>query len=377
MMDRKKIGARGAVLAAALVLAGCGKDGDAAVAKGPVEVVVGPEAVQVVAVEEIRTGPALSGNLKAEREAQVRAQAGGTVLSISADKGQAVRAGQTLARIDDLALRDQLTSTQSGVRSAQSALELARRNYERSQTLAAAGAIAERDLELARNQLSQAQAALADARARSSSAREQLGNTTVTAPISGVVSERPVSAGDVVQPGAALFTVVDPASMQLEASVPAAQLGQVRRGAPVRFTVSAYPGRVFTGTVQRINPAADAATGQVPVIVTIPNSEGSLVSGLFAEGRVEAEVRQGVMIPANAVDERGVQPTVLRLRAGKAERVPVQLGVRDPETDRVEVVSGVAAGDTLLVGGALGPTPGTPVTVRTGGAPAPAAAAPR
>lgn len=377
MMDRKNIGARGAVLAAALVLAGCGKDGDAAVAKGPVEVVVGPEAVQVVAVEEIRTGPALSGNLKAEREAQVRAQAGGTVLSISADKGQAVRAGQTLARIDDLALRDQLTSTQSGVRSAQSALELARRNYERSQTLAAAGAIADRDLELARNQLSQAQAALADARARSSSAREQLGNTTVTAPISGVVSERPVSAGDVVQPGAALFTVVDPGSMQLEASVPAAQLGQVRRGAPVRFTVSAYPGRVFTGTVQRINPAADAATGQVPVIVTIPNTEGSLVSGLFAEGRVEAEVRQGVMIPANAVDERGVQPTVLRLRAGKAERVPVQLGVRDPESDRVEVVSGVAAGDTLLVGGALGTTPGTPVKVRSGGAPAPAAAAPR
>jgi membrane fusion protein (multidrug efflux system) len=186
-----------------------------------------------------------------------------------------------------------------------------------------------------------------------------------------------VSAGDVVQPGAPLFTVVDPGSMQLEASVPAAQLGQVRRGAPVRFTVSAYPGRVFTGTVQRINPAADAATGQVPVIVTIPNSEGALVSGLFAEGRVEAEVRQGVMIPANAVDERGVQPTVLRLKGGKAERVPVQLGVRDPETDRVEVVSGVAAGDTLLVGGALGTTPGTQVRVRAGGAPAPAAAAPR
>jgi membrane fusion protein, multidrug efflux system len=377
MMDRKNIGARGAVLAAALVLAGCGKDGDAAEAKGPIEVVVGPEAVQVVTVEELRTGPALSGNLKAEREAQVRAQAGGTVVSVSADKGQAVRAGQTLARIDDLALRDQLTSTQSGVRSAQSALELASRNYERSRTLAAAGAIADRDLELARNQLSQAQAALADARARSSSAREMLGNTTVTAPISGIVSERPVSAGDVVQPGAALFTVVDTGSMQLEASVPAAQLGQVRRGAPVRFTVSAYPGRVFTGTVQRINPAADAATGQVPVIVTIPNSEGTLVSGLFAEGRVEAEVRQGVMIPANAVDERGVQPTVLRLKGGKAERVPVQLGVRDPETDRVEVVSGVAAGDTLLVGGALGTTPGTQVRVRAGGAPAPAAAAPR
>lgn len=376
MMDLRTIGLRGAALAAALALAGCGKDGDAAEAKdkeAAAAVAVGPEAIQVAQVEELRTGPALSGNLKAEREAQVRAQMGGTVLSVTADKGQPVRAGQVLARIDDLALRDQMTSAQSGVRSAQNALEVARRNHERSQTLAAAGAIAERDLELARNQLSQAQAALADARARASTAREQLGNSTVTAPISGIVSERPVSAGDVVQPGGALFTIVDPGSMQLEASVPASVLGQLRIGAPVRFTVSGYPGRVFTGTVRRINPAADASTGQVPVVVTIPNSEGTLVSGLFAEGRVEAEARRAILVPANAVDERGVQPTVLRLKAGVAERVPVTLGARDSETDRVEIVSGVAAGDTLLVGGALGTTPGTRVTVRGGAAPAPAA----
>ena len=78
------------------------------------------------------------------------------------------------------------------------------------------------------------------------------------------------------------------------------------------------------------------------------------------------------MVPASAVDERGVQPVVVRLNGGKAERVNVTLGVRDPETDRVEVASGVAAGDTLLIGAALGTTPGTPVTVRAGGA-APAA----
>ena len=240
---------------------------------------------------------------------------------------------------------------------------------ERNATLAAAGAVAERDLEMARNTLAGAQAQLASARAQLSSAREQLGKTTVNAPISGIVSDRPVSAGSVVQMGGPLFVIVDPGSMRLEASVPAAELGQVRIGAPVRFTVTGYPGQTFTGTVQRINPAADPVTRQVPVLVSIPNAQGALVSGLFAEGRVQSEARQGIVVPADAVDERGVQPMVVRLNGGKAERVAVTLGVRDAETDRVEITGGVNAGDTLLVGAALGTTPGTRVTVGPGAPP--------
>jgi len=372
MMDRMIGAARRAALAvAALALAGCGGESDAAQQAAPAGVLVGPQNVQVVTVEELRTGPALSGTLRAEREAQVRAEAGGPVLQLFADKGQAVRAGQPLARIDAAALRDGLLSAQSAVRTAEQSLVVATRNAERTASLAAAGAVADRDLETARWNVTNARGQLADARARLASVREQVGNTTARAPISGVVSERPVSVGDVVQPGAALFTVVDPGSMRLEASVPAALLGEVKPGATVRFTVSGYPGRTFTGTVQRINPAADPATGQVPVFITIPNSSGVLVSGLFAEGRVESEVREGVLVPAAAVDERGVQSSVLRLKGGKAERVPVRLGVRDPDTERVEVLSGLAAGDSLLVGAALGTTPGTPVRV---GAAAPAAA---
>jgi membrane fusion protein, multidrug efflux system len=330
-----------AALALSLALAGCGRDGQAAEgaeAKREESVIVGPENVYVAAVEEIATGPALSGSLAAEREARVNAETGGVVMGVFAEKGQAVRAGQVLARIDD----------------------------------AAAGAIATRDLETARNQLAAAQAQLAGARAQLSSAQKQAQKTTVAAPISGIVSDRPVSAGSVVGMGAPMFVVVDPGSMRLEGSVSAAELGSVRIGAPVRFTVTGYPGQTFTGTVARINPAADPVTRQVPVIVSIPNAQGALVSGLFAEGRVQAESRQGVMVPASAVDERGVQPVVVRLNGGKAERVNVTLGVRDPETDRVEIVSGIAAGDTLLVGAALGTTPGTPVTVRAGGT-APAA----
>src|SRR5262249_39148606 len=158
------------------------------------------------------------------------------------------------------------------------------------------------------------------------SAEKQLSNTNVQAPITGVVATRPVSAGDIVQTGAQLFTVVDPKSMRLEASVPASELGSLRVGSTVRFTVNGYPGRTFTGPVTRIAPAADPQTRQVPVVVSIPNDEGTLVAGLFAEGRVDSQVRQGILVPASALDERGVTPTVLRVRGGKVERVTVQTG---------------------------------------------------
>jgi len=361
MTWRTKVG-RAAMAGALTVIAACGKEGDAAQEKAPEVLTLGPEAAAVVQQEEIRTGPQLSGTLGAEREAQVRAQVGGQVLAVFADQGQAVRAGQTLARIDAAAIRDAATSAQTGVASAQTGLEVARRNYERAQTLNQAGAMSDRDLEMARAQLSQAQAQAAGARSTAASARKQLGNTEVRSPISGVVSMRPVSAGDIVQPGAQLFTVVDPQSMRLQASVPADQLGELRVGSPVRFTVNGYPGRTFTGTVQRISPAADPATRQVPVVVSIPNGQG-LVAGLFAEGRVESQVRQGMMIPATAIDERGVTPTVLRLKGGKAERVAVQVGIRDPDTERVEVTAGLAPGDTVLVGAALGTAPGAPVRI--------------
>jgi membrane fusion protein (multidrug efflux system) len=375
MDTRTRKTAAAAALALAVVVGACGRNGEAAEQPKAAEaaVTLGPENVYVVAEEEISTGPALSGSLAAEREARVNAEIAGVVTGVFAEKGQAVRAGQALARIDAAALSDQVLSGESAVRSAEQQVANARRNVERNETLAAAGAVAERDLETARSNLASLQAQLAGARAQLASAREQLGKTTVNAPISGIVSEVPVSAGSVVQMGGPLFVVVDPASMRLEASVPAAELGQVRIGAPVRFTVTGYPGQTFTGTVQRINPAADPVTRQVPVIVSIPNAQGTLVSGLFAEGRVQAESRQGIVVPASAVDERGVQPMVVRLEDGKAERVAVTLGVRDAETDRVEITGGVAAGDTLLIGAALGTTPGTRVTVRAAGAAAPAA----
>jgi RND family efflux transporter MFP subunit len=324
---------------------------------------VGTENITVVTTGTLQSGPTVSGTITPEREASVRAQVGGSVLQTLVDQGQTVRAGQSLARIEAGGLQDVFLSARAGVTSASNSADIARRELERAQKLFAAGAIAERDMEQARRGAIAANAALADARARLATAQKQVSNTNVTAPIAGVVSERAVSAGDVVQPGAALFTVVDPRSMRLEGSVPAEELAQVRLGAPVSFTVNGYPGRTFAGRVTRINPTADPATRQVRILISIPNAEGRLVGGLFATGRLASESRTGMVVPVTAVDSRTSAPAVFRIKGGKVERVAVQLGLRDEGSEQIEIQSGVQVGDTLLVGAAQGITPGTIVKV--------------
>ncbi|HEX6943315.1 MAG TPA: efflux RND transporter periplasmic adaptor subunit, partial [Gemmatimonadaceae bacterium] len=301
--------------------------------------------------------------LAPEREATVRAQVPGAVMKVRVDQGVRVAAGTSLAQIDDRTLRDAFLSARSGFNTAQNAAERSKRDLERSERLAQAGAIAERDLEQARLANAGATSQLADAQARLTMAQKQLDDAQIRAPFAGVVSIRSVSEGDVVSPGTALFTIVDPASMRFEASVPAAQLSQVRIGAPVSFTVSGYPDRRFTGRVSRINPTVDASTGQVKIVVAVPNQSSNLVAGLFADGRIASERRKGLITPYSAVDLRGLKPTVLRLKGGVAERVEVTLGVRDEDQERYEILTGVAAGDTLLIGAAQGITPGTVVRV--------------
>jgi RND family efflux transporter MFP subunit len=172
-----------------------------------------------------------------------------------------------------------------------------------------------------------------------------------------------VSSGDIVQPGSSLFTVVDPSSMRLEASVPAEQLSEIRVGVPVTFTVSGYPGREFVGRIVRVNPTADPTTRQVRIYVSIPNAGRTLVGGLFASGRVSTASRTGLVVPSSAVDLRGTSPSVMRVRGGKVEKVTVQVGVNDKSSETTEVLAGLSAGDTLLVGAAQGITPGTPVRI--------------
>jgi RND family efflux transporter MFP subunit len=325
-------------------------------------VLIGRENLAVATLAELRSGPPISGSLEPKVEARVRSEIMGPIERTFADEGQRVRQGVLLAKIDDTSIRDAYLSAKSAVRTAESALRNAQRNAERASRLAKAGALPERDLETALQNQTNAEGTLADAQARLASAGKQLARTQVRSPINGVVSEREVAAGDVVQVGGAMFTILDLRTLRLEATVPVDEADRLKVGTPVEFTVSGSERR-FTGKIERINPAVDPATRQVRIYVDIPNAEQSLVAGLFAEGRVATDKRRAIAVPLAAVDSRGTSPAIHRLKGGKVDVVPVQLGVRDEAAELVEVAAGLVQGDTVLLGSAQGITEGAAVRV--------------
>lgn len=365
-----------ALLAATLVGTACSKDQSASVSTTPATPqAIGPQNVAVARSDTLRSGPAISGALMPDREARIRAEIAGAVLATNAEQGERVSAGAVLARLDDASVRDAAISARSAVAQATVAALQATRELQRSKTLAAAGAIAEREVEGAERANLGAQAQLADATARLSSADKNVRNTIIRAPFAGVVSERAVSPGDIVAPGSALFTIIDPRSLRVEASVPTSALADVRIGAPVLFTVNGSD-RVLEGRVTRVNPMVDAQTKQVRLLASVPNQAGALVAGLFVEGRVAAEKRIGVMIPESAIDQTGLTPSVMRLKGGKVEKVEVQLGVRDEAAAMFEVAIGIASGDTVLLGAARGISVGSSVVVSSPKDSTPRAASP-
>ena len=318
------------------------------------------ENIVTVARATIVVGPIVSGELRAEREATVRAEIGGSVTQVSVQEGRPVRRGALLGRIETRTLDDARQSAMSAARNAENQLAVTRREMERAETLVKAGALAARDLDVARQNVTAAEAQLADAKSRVASADRQLADTVLRSPIDGLIAKRPVNAGDVVSVGSELFLVIDPSSMRLEASVPADDLSFLRVGAKVDFTVRGYE-KPFEGRITMIAPQADPVTRQVPIYVSIPNVGGRLVAGLFAEGRVVSQSAEGLVVPINAVNMTGPTPWVLRAANGKTERVDVMLGLRDPRTEKVLVTTGVSDGDTLLRGAAQGIASGTAV----------------
>lgn len=308
-----------------------------------------PEDFVVIKRGELQTGPRISGTLQAAVRAVVRAESSGAVVAIGPELGDPVKKGALLARIEAKALGDVTSSARSAVDAAQAQYDLAQREVQRTEALVKGGALAQRELDRVRSQLTAAAAEVTRARAQLASSKSQLGDATVKAPLTGVVARRAVSVGDVVSPGSELYEVIDPSTMRLDGSVASDDLPLLAVGKTVDFEVRGYPGQRFTGTIARIAPAADPVTRQIQILVDIPNPGGKLVAGLYAEGRVEVEKREALLAPLDAVDTSGDQPSVLRVKNGVVERTPVALGIRDERAEVVEVTNGLAAGDVLVL----------------------------
>jgi RND family efflux transporter MFP subunit len=361
----RRAGLAAAILALGAAACGGGKDSASAAANAadaPRPIQIGQENVIKVESGRLVIGPIVSGELRPAREATVRAELGGSMTAVLVEEGQHTRQGAVIARIETRTLDDARQSANTALKSAESQLALAQREVARTEQLVQAGALATRDLDVARANVSTVEAQVADARSRLAAAERNLRDAVILAPLTGIVSRRAVNRGDVVSPGTELFTVIDPSSMRLEASVPSEDLSALKVGAVVDFTVRGYQ-QTFQGKIERIAPQADPTTRQVRIYVAIPNVNNQLVAGLYAEGRVVSQSATGLILPQTAVNTDGGDAWVLRVTDGKTERVPVTVTLTDPRTERVLVASGVSSSDTLLQGPSRSIPPGTPVQV--------------
>jgi membrane fusion protein (multidrug efflux system) len=145
--------------------------------------------------------------------------------------------------------------------------------------------------------------------------------------------------------------------------VPLEALDSIRLGSQVDFAVPGYEGREFAGRVERISPTVDPATRQLPITVSLPNPGGALIGGLYAEGRLALRTSRGLVVPLGALDLRGTAPRITVLRQGRTVVVTPVLGLRDEVLELVEVIEGLVAGDTVLLGSARSIPAGTAARV--------------
>jgi len=308
----------------------------------------------------------LPGTTEAARSAVVASRVMAVVTAVRAQVGDEVNAGQVLAELDPAASRGQLAQAQGALAQARAALALAETNHRRFQKLAESDAASALELDLARTQSEQAQGAVRQAQGAVEAAASLAGDTRVSAPFAGTVAARLVEVGDLAAPGRPLFTVESAGSRRLVVRVPESLLGALAPGARLPVALDARPdlGRV-TGTVVEVAPGADPATHSVQVKLDLGDLDRlGLPSGYSGRAWLPAAPRPRIAVPAGAVLRRGGLALVaVRDAQGRATTRAVTLGGELPD-GRVEVLSGLAGGETLLVGLASPPPLGAPVESR-------------
>ena len=331
-----------------LALAGCQRPADKPAAAPAPALLLSAEDLHTVHSSALAAGPAITGSVQPERRADLRAEVSAIVLQVLRENGDAVHKGDLLVRLDTTAIRDGLASAEAAQRAAEQALDQAQRQFDRMKTLRSSGMASAQALDDAEGRRNAAQSDVEAAKARLVLARQQMQRTEVRAPFDGIVSDRKVSNGDTAQVGKELVKVIDPTSMRFEGLVSADQIGNVKAGEPVSFRVNGYGDQVFSGKVRRVNPAANATTRQVEVLVDFTGKQQPKLAGLYAEGRVETESSSALTLPATAVVRDGDKASTWRVASNKLQKAPVKLGDRDPRTGDFPVISGVSEGDRVI-----------------------------
>lgn len=292
-------------------------------------------------VEAVGTG-------RADESVEITANVSDRIASIEFREGQFVEAGTVLVRLDT-------SEEEASLAEALANLDDARQQFERLDQLVETNSAA-------RSQRDQQKALMEAAEARVEIVRARIADRVIRAPFAGVLGLRAVSPGAQVVPGTLITTLDDVQPIELDFSVPESFLPVLRVDAPIRASSVAYPDRPFEGRVARISPRVDPVTRSVAIRAELPNESSLLRPGMLFTVDLVRDRRQGLMVPESALVPRGERQYLFRVADGRAEQVEVRLGARRPGV--VEIVSGVEAGDTVVVEGSLRLRAGAEVTIQ-------------
>lgn len=365
-----------------------------------------PVAVQtaVAATGTVKEILTYTGTTRPVRQVSLRSQVSGQLQQVTVDAGDGVAQGAVLAQVDDALLRvavneaqAELTSRQSEVAQAaaevsnvKTSLEAAKVRFQQAQTeadrlqrLAAAGAVSTQEAEQAQlavdvarqalksseEQIRTRQQAVTAAQGRVASqqavvdqAREQLSYAAVRAPLSGVVLQRLLEAGDYVQAGGEILQIGDLSTLEVTVQVSELDLNRISQGQTVRVTLDAFPDRSLTGRINRIAPVADTSSRLLPVEITIPNPDGRVGSGLLARVQFTPPGQANVVLPesalaiANPPQSTDPQPTdtpstvfVVDPKADPAIAQARQVQIGTKANGQVEILSGLQPGESYVL----------------------------
>lgn len=351
-------------LACVLGLSACKGGAGAAEAQAKEAKDKASEAVPVEVAQASRRAIAASytgtAPLEARAESQVVAKTSGVALAVMVEEGQHVQAGQVLVRLDSARAELQAAQTNATMRKLEA-------NYARSKQLA------EQRL-LSANDNDQLRYDLENARAANRMANLELSYAKVEAPISGIVASRSIKTGNFVQINSPIIRIVDTSRLEATLNVPERELATLKAGLPVQMQVDAMPGKVFTGTVDRVAPVVDSGSGTFRVICAFEGG-GTLQPGMFGRLRIDYDNRADALVVPRAalLDDEG-DPAVFVVRGKKVARVPVKLGYLDGAW--AEVRSGLKLGDQVVVAGKTALREGTEVQLINTAQPKAVASAP-
>ena len=302
--------------------------------------------VITLAAIELSQGVPISGSLKAANSALVKAKVAGELQGLAVREGDAVKAGQVLARIDSSEYAARVRQAQETADSAQAQISIAQRSFDNNKALVDQGFISKTALDTSQASLQAAQANHKAALAALDIAKKAVSDTQLIAPISGIVSQRLAQTGERVGIDARVLEIVDLSRLELEAQLAASDSVQVRVGQTARLTIEGQTSEI-AATVSRINPSATAGSRSVLVYLAVASSSG-MRQGLFAQGSLQTAQQSLLAAPLSAVRTDKPQPYVQLVQGGRIVHQTVSMGARGERDGQTFVaIDKVAAGTVL------------------------------